>query len=72
MPSSFENKKRLRFVITLDGDTRLPRDVAKRLVGKLAHRALPRRHHGFDRDHHAGQKFFPFSGTTGVHDVGID
>ncbi|RIL05060.1 MAG: glycosyl transferase [Proteobacteria bacterium] len=27
----------VRFVITLDGDTRLPRDVAKRLVGKLAH-----------------------------------
>ena len=27
----------VRYVITLDADTRLPRDVAKRLVGKLAH-----------------------------------
>jgi cyclic beta-1,2-glucan synthetase len=27
----------VRFVITLDADTRLPRDAARRLVGKLAH-----------------------------------
>jgi cyclic beta-1,2-glucan synthetase len=27
----------VRFVITLDADTRLPRDAAQRLVGKLAH-----------------------------------
>jgi cyclic beta-1,2-glucan synthetase len=27
----------IRFVITLDADTRLPRDAARRLVGKLAH-----------------------------------
>ncbi|HSJ97565.1 MAG TPA: glucoamylase family protein, partial [Myxococcota bacterium] len=27
----------VRYVITLDADTRLPRDVAKRLVGKMAH-----------------------------------
>jgi len=27
----------VRFVITLDSDTRLPRDTARRLVGKLAH-----------------------------------
>ena len=28
---------RVRYVITLDADTRLPRDTARRLVGKLAH-----------------------------------
>jgi len=27
----------VRFVITLDGDTRLPRDAALRLIGKMAH-----------------------------------
>jgi cyclic beta-1,2-glucan synthetase len=27
----------VRFVITLDADTRLPRDAARRLIGKLAH-----------------------------------
>jgi cyclic beta-1,2-glucan synthetase len=27
----------VRYVITLDADTRLPRDVARRLVGKMAH-----------------------------------
>src|SRR6202158_3823201 len=27
----------VRYVITLDADTRLPRGVAKRLVGKMAH-----------------------------------
>ena len=27
----------IRFVITLDADTRLPRDAARRLVGKMAH-----------------------------------
>ncbi len=27
----------VRFVITLDADTRLPRDTARRLIGKLAH-----------------------------------
>ena len=28
---------RFRYVVTLDSDTRLPRDTAKKLVGKLAH-----------------------------------
>lgn len=28
---------RIRYVITLDSDTRLPRDTAKKLVGKIAH-----------------------------------
>ncbi|MEO9168332.1 MAG: glucoamylase family protein [Aestuariivirga sp.] len=28
---------KVRFVITLDADTRLPRDAARRLVGKMAH-----------------------------------
>jgi cyclic beta-1,2-glucan synthetase len=27
----------VRYVITVDADTRLPRDVARRLVGKMAH-----------------------------------
>ena len=27
----------VRYVITLDADTRLPRDVAARLIGKMAH-----------------------------------
>ncbi|MBK7952151.1 MAG: glycosyl transferase [Deltaproteobacteria bacterium] len=27
----------VRYVVTLDGDTRIPRDAARRLVGKLAH-----------------------------------
>ena len=27
----------IRYVITLDGDTKLPRDAARRLVGKMAH-----------------------------------
>jgi cyclic beta-1,2-glucan synthetase len=27
----------VRYVITLDGDTRLPRDAAQRLIGKMAH-----------------------------------
>jgi cyclic beta-1,2-glucan synthetase len=27
----------VRFVITLDADTKLPRDAARRLVGKMAH-----------------------------------
>ena len=27
----------IRFVLTLDSDTKLPRDAARRLVGKLAH-----------------------------------
>ena len=29
--------ERVRFVVTLDSDTRLPRDTVRRLVGKLAH-----------------------------------
>jgi cyclic beta-1,2-glucan synthetase len=29
--------KNVRYVITLDGDTRLPRDAALRLIGKMAH-----------------------------------
>ena len=28
---------RIRYVITLDADTQLPRDAARRLVGTLAH-----------------------------------
>ena len=28
---------RVRFIITLDADTRLPRDTARRLIGKLSH-----------------------------------
>src|SRR5207248_3553439 len=35
----------VRYVITLDADTRLPRDAARRLVGKLAH---PLNHPRFD------------------------
>jgi cyclic beta-1,2-glucan synthetase len=35
----------VRYVITLDADTRLPRDTARRLVGKLAH---PLNHARFD------------------------
>ena len=27
----------VRYVITLDADTRLPRETARRLIGKLAH-----------------------------------
>ncbi|SOD93332.1 GH36-type glycosyl hydrolase domain-containing protein [Caenispirillum bisanense] len=35
----------VRYVITLDADTRLPRDAARRLVGKMAHPLnRPRRH----------------------------
>jgi cyclic beta-1,2-glucan synthetase len=35
----------IRYVITLDSDTRLPRDTARRLVGKMAH---PLNRPGFD------------------------
>lgn len=35
----------IRFVITLDADTRLPRDAARRLIGKMAH---PLNHPRFD------------------------
>ena len=35
----------IRYVITLDADTRLPRDAARRLVGKMAH---PLNRPGFD------------------------
>ncbi|TKI08360.1 glycosyl transferase [Martelella alba] len=35
----------IRYVITLDADTRLPKDAAKRLVGKMAH---PLNHPRFD------------------------
>ncbi|MEO7387000.1 MAG: glycosyl transferase, partial [Gammaproteobacteria bacterium] len=35
----------VRYVITLDADTRLPRDAARRLIGKLAH---PLNHPRFD------------------------
>jgi cyclic beta-1,2-glucan synthetase len=37
----------VRYVITLDADTRLPRDTARRLVGKLAH---PLNHPRFDAE----------------------
>src|SRR5205807_1315916 len=37
----------VRYVITLDADTRLPRDAARRLVGKLAH---PLNHPRFDSE----------------------
>ena len=30
-------KSDVRYVITLDADTRLPRGAAKRLIGKMAH-----------------------------------
>src|SRR5690606_9687985 len=32
-----EYPKNVRYVITLDADTRLPRDLAARLIGKIAH-----------------------------------
>ncbi|MGO9039015.1 MAG: GH36-type glycosyl hydrolase domain-containing protein [Steroidobacteraceae bacterium] len=38
---------RVRYVITLDADTRLPRDTARRLVGKMAH---PLNHPRFDAE----------------------
>src|ERR1019366_8609719 len=37
----------VRYVITLDADTRLPRDTARRLVGKMAH---PLNHPRFDAE----------------------
>jgi len=37
----------VRYVITLDADTRLPRDAARRLVGKMAH---PLNHPRFDAE----------------------
>ena len=40
----------IRFVITLDADTRLPRDSARRLVGKMAH---PLNRPRFDTPHRA-------------------
>lgn len=39
--------ERVRFVITLDADTRLPRDAARRLIGKMAH---PLNQPRFDED----------------------
>ncbi|MBS5822855.1 MAG: cyclic beta 1-2 glucan synthetase [Clostridium argentinense] len=35
--SSIENLKKVKYVITLDADTVLPRDAAKKLVGAMAH-----------------------------------
>ena len=37
----------VRYVITLDSDTRLPRETVRRLVGKMAH---PLNHPRFDAD----------------------
>ena len=37
LPSRNEPPKDVRFVVTLDADTRLPRDALRRLVGKMAH-----------------------------------
>ncbi len=34
---SVAGPRQVRFVITLDADTRLPRDTARRLIGKMAH-----------------------------------
>ena len=43
---------RIRFVITLDADTQMPRDTAGRLVGTLAH---PLNRPRFDADARAGR-----------------
>ncbi len=43
MPFAQALPRGVRFVVTLDGDTRLPRETVRRLVGKMAHRLnMPR------------------------------
>lgn len=37
LSSSYDVLKRVKYVITLDADTQLPRDAAKKLVGAMAH-----------------------------------
>ncbi len=37
LPSAAAAPQTVRFVLTLDADTRLPRDAVQRLIGKLAH-----------------------------------
>ena len=46
----------VRFVITLDADTRLPREAARKLIGKMAH---PLNRPRFDRSAAASSKATP-------------
>ena len=48
LPSAVSVPQDVRFVITLDADTRLPRDAVQRLIGKLAH---PLNRPQFDAEH---------------------
>ena len=37
LSSSIENLQQIKYVITLDADTQIPRDTAKRLIGAMSH-----------------------------------
>ncbi len=52
----------VRYVITLDADTRLPRDTARRLVGKLAH---PLNHPRFDACYRTSRRGVRSPAATG-------
>jgi len=66
----------VRYVITLDADTRVPRDAARRVVGKMAHplnapRFRPRTYGASRRDTECSSRASPLALPTGPRGLGL-